>query len=391
MDSETCIRSLFVLDTNAPWIRSFLHAMPTGVNIRGFRVYNAFSFPGGIGTVLAKTGRWEYISESWQDTWVPVPGWHKAFAASSAVVTAQVRRAIRRFGNPDAFLFTLPWYAKVAESLGGAVKAYYAHDTFRFYDWDREKTISLEARLLRVCDLGFGVADPVVNDLRELAATPVYHLRMATTWSPGETSPEGEIAADRDLRAVPKKRVGCVGKISATAYDWGLIEQLSNDLPTVHFVFVGPRLRDSSPNARVDAVFSQANVHWLGAKPHAHLPSYLRRFDVCINPLSVSDHGNRRSPLRLFDYLTTDRPVVSTAIVEAFVHHPFIGIASDYNAFRRLLSDALQLDAAPDLVNRWNYVKQNTWRQRAKFFSDRVDAACLCRFPRSNEASASAS
>jgi hypothetical protein len=368
------IRSLFVVDTEASWIRSLLHAMPPDVRIHGFRVRNAFSFPGGLRGQFQKAGRSERVSESWDDSWVSVPSWHRAFELSSWLVTRQIRKTIRCCGQPDAILFTLPWYARVAENFTEMTKAYYAHDTFRFYAWDRNNTIALEGRLLRSCQIGFGVAKRVVEDLQELARTPVHHLPMATTWLTGETNTAGETAAEKDLKSVPKPRVGCVGQIHSSAYDWELIEHLSASFPNAHFIFIGPRFREqSSPAAnRIEAVFARPNVHWLGSKPHAHLPAYLRRFDVCINPLCVSEHNHRRSPLRLFDYLTTDRPIVSTAIAEAFSHVPFVSIAKDKEEFRRLLGETLTLKVAPDLERRRDYITTNTWHARADEFWQHV-------------------
>jgi len=371
---KTNQRSLFVVDTGAPWVRSLLHAMPPEVGIYGFRVRNAFAFPGGLRGQFQKVGRSEKVTESWNDTWVSVPSWHKAFGLSTWLVTRQVKNAIRRFGKPDAMLFTLPWYAQVAENFTGVTKAYYAHDTFRFYDWNREKTIALEGRLLRSCHVGFGVAKQVVADLQEMASTPVHYLPMATTWLPGAGHAEGKAEAEKDFESVPKPRVGCVGQINSSAYDWELIEYLSVGFPNVHFVFIGPRFKEQSSAAanRIEAVFARSNVHWLGPKPHTHLPAYLRRFDVCINPLCVSEHNHRRSPLRLFDYLTTDRPIVSTSIAEAFNHVPHIRIAKNKEEFRRLLDEALALQEAPDLERRRDYIAANTWHARAEEFWRRV-------------------
>src|ERR1039457_2516791 len=118
------IRSLFVVDTGASWIRSFLHAMPSDVRIHGFRVRNAFSFPDGLRGALQKARQSETVSEWWDDTWVSVPSWHRAFELSSWLVARQMRKTIRRFGQPDVILFTLPWYAKVAETFSGMSKAY---------------------------------------------------------------------------------------------------------------------------------------------------------------------------------------------------------------------------------------------------------------------------
>jgi hypothetical protein len=368
------IQSLFVVDTGAPWIRSFLHSMPHTVRIHGFRVHNAISFPGGLHGLVRKGGRREVVSESWDDLYVPIPSWHRAFGLSSSLVTIQVKNSIRCFGSPDAILFTLPWYARVAEALPGVVKAYYAYDPYRFFDWGSERIIDLETALLGSCNVGFGVARRLVEDLRRMGSTPVDYLPNATLWRPGGANGEGELAADDTLKSVPRPRVACVGQINSTAYDWALIEDMSITFPNAHFVFVGPRAPEKRAAINIDAVFSRPNVHWIGSKPHSHLPAYLRQCDVLINPLLVNDHNDRRSLLRLYDYLTTDRPIVSTAIAEAFNHVPFVSIATDTDEFRRLLGEALDLRCAPDLERRWKYIAANTWSRRAAEFLGRVGA-----------------
>ncbi len=351
--------------------------MPPEVRIHGFRVRNAFSFPRGWRGQLQKAGRSEKVSESWEDTWVSIPSWHKAFAFSSWLVSGQIRKAIHRFGQPDAIVLTLPWYARVAEKFQGVTKAYYAFDPYRFYDWDSSKIISLERRLLGNCAIGFGVARLLVEDLKGMATTPVHYLPNATQWQPGDTNVEGATAAVKDFQSVPGPRVGCVGQINSSAYDWALIEHLSVHFPNTHFVFIGPRFKQPATSAseRIASVFARPNVHWLGPKPHDHLPAYLREFDVLINPLLVNDHNNRRSLLRLYDYLTTERPIVSTAIAEAFNHAPFVSIGRDKAEVRWLLAEALALKVAPDLERRRNYIAANTWRARADEFCQRVGIA----------------
>jgi glycosyltransferase involved in cell wall biosynthesis len=364
------IRSMFVVDSGASWIRSLLNGMPPSVRIHGFRIHNLFSFPGSLRGLIRKVGKWEKVSESWEDTWVCTPSWHKAFEFSSWIVEQHVKLAIRRLGPPDVMLFTLPWYARVAESCPGLTKAYYAHDTFRFYQWDSQKIVALETRLLTNCNVGFGVAKLVVSDLRELAATPVHYLPMATTTQ--RRSARSEEPADGEFREIPSPRVGCVGQVSDKAYDWDLIEYLGTNLPQAHFVFIGPLLQATDKTNRITTIFNRPNVHWLGEKPHATLPNYLRGFDVCINPLRVNEHNHRRSPLRLFDYLTTDRPIISTALEEAFNHVPHVNIARSNEEFCQMLSDALNLKTAPDLEGRRAYIAGNSWHSRAAELLQRV-------------------
>ena len=362
------IKSLFVADTEAPWIRSLVQAMPQGVKVCGFRVRSLLSSPIGVCAQLRKFGHTEVISGDWTDTWTSIPGWNRAYDLSSWLITLQIRRKIRELGQPDAILFTLPWYAKVAASLHGTTTVYYAHDTFRHYGWDNSKVIPLEKHLLDKCSIGFAVAKMVVADLEEMTSTPIKYFPMATNWQFGQASTDGEAVAEKDLALIPRPIVGCVGQINKAAYDWNLIEHLSKNFPNASFVFIGPKFKEppGPESSRLESVFSLPNVAWLGPKPHAHLPAYLKQFDVCLNPLGISDHNNRRSPLRLFDYLTTDRPILSTAIAEAYNHLPLIKIARSDSEFCQLLEEALKTRFAADLEQRKRYINSNTWQMRAE-------------------------
>jgi hypothetical protein len=375
--SQSVIKNLFVVDTEAPWIRSFVRAMPEEVKVCGFRVQSLLSSSVGICSQLSKFGRTEVISSCWNDTWTSIPGWNRAYRLSSWIVTLQIRRKIRELGQPDAILFTLPWYANVAASLKGTTNAYYAHDTFRYYGWNNNKVIPLEKKMLDTCSVAFAVAKKVAEDLEEMTSTPIKYLPMATNWQSGHVSTDGDAAAENNLAHIPRPIIGCVGQINKAAYDWDLIEQLSKSFPNASFVFIGNKFKEppGPASSRLAGVFSLPNVVWLGPKPHAHLPAYLKRFDVCFNPLGVTDHNNRRSPLRLFDYLTTDRPIVSTAITEAFNHVPLVQIARSNTEFCQFVAEALKLKSAPDLEKRKSYINANTWQMRAKEFCSLVSQA----------------
>jgi hypothetical protein len=147
-------------------------------------------------------------------------------------------------------------------------------------------------------------------------------------------------------------------------------------MPEVNFVFIGGRSMEREEHA-INRIFSLKNVHWLGPRPHAQLPACLAQFDVCINPLKVSEHGHRRSPLRLFDYLTTNRPIVSTDVEEARSHLPHIKIAKSTAEFCKLVQEGIALGAVggAEFQRRCEYIRQNSWGDRARQMLE-VLAAC---------------
>jgi glycosyltransferase involved in cell wall biosynthesis len=146
---------------------------------------------------------------------------------------------------------------------------------------------------------------------------------------------------------------------------------------------VGPIFKEPAEVQRpMEAVMARPNVKWLGPKPHDELPGYLRGFDVCLNPLAITEHNDRRSPLRLYDYLATDRPILSTAIREAFTHGPLVetfktadeGVA----LLRRMLAGEIRVDKAARMA----YLQNNTWEARAEYFLAAIKEVRAARGPR---------
>ena len=53
------------------------------------------------------------------------------------------------------------------------------------------------------------------------------------------------------------------------------------------------------------------NVAFTGFKPLVDLPDYLGRFDVCLDFLRRRDVGSDIIPCRIYEYLSTGKPIVS--------------------------------------------------------------------------------
>ena len=85
--------------------------------------------------------------------------------------------------------------------------------------------------------------------------------------------------------------------------------------------------------------FSHPNVKWLGPRPYAALPRYLRRFDVATIPFAINPITISTSPLKLFEYFAAGKPVVTTPMPECAAF-PEVRIAADARAFADALDPA---------------------------------------------------
>ncbi len=56
------------------------------------------------------------------------------------------------------------------------------------------------------------------------------------------------------------------------------------------------------------------NVHLLGNRALGTLPAYVQHMDVCLMPYLVNGYTKFINPIKMYEYLATGRPIVSTPI-----------------------------------------------------------------------------
>ena len=84
-----------------------------------------------------------------------------------------------------------------------------------------------------------------------------------------------------------------------------------------NFLLIGP---DYDGSLRRASLLRCPNVVWLGPRPYASLPAYLRVFDVATIPFRLDPITLATSPLKLYEYFAGCRPVVTTAMPECVAH-----------------------------------------------------------------------
>lgn len=345
-------RTTVVLDTNRPWVQALFTTMPE--RMRFLQIDTPLSLlewasrPAG-GKVDPRTRR------------VVVPGLRR-FSALSQRLVARALRSVARETPIDVLISTDPWHAAAFEATPAALKIYYVTDPFDRYTWPRAETIALEQRTTSASDLIVSASLELADDFRARTEAPVVHLPNAVSSRFVETL-QHEQSLPPQLAAVEGPIVGVVGQMNDT-YDWELLGGLSRLLHDVSFVLVGPVMKRETSWQQFEELVAQPNVTWLGRQPHEMLPEFLAAFDVCLNPLRKDDWNDRRCPLRLFDYVATSVPIVSTAVreVDYFGHQVEIIDSAEQGA--ALIRELIDSETAPP-PDRLEFAQRNTWEARA--------------------------
>ncbi|MBA2354421.1 MAG: glycosyltransferase family 1 protein [Acidobacteria bacterium] len=146
------------------------------------------------------------------------------------------------------------------------------------------------------------------------------------------------LPAPADQAPIPGPRVGFFGVIDERL-DIGLMASLAGLRPDYHFVMLGPVVKvdpDTLPQA--------PNLHYLGMKTYAELPSYLSSWDVAILPFARNEATRFISPTKTPEYLAAGCPVVSTSIadvVNPYGRQRLARIADDAESFAEAIDASL--------------------------------------------------
>jgi UDP-galactopyranose mutase len=125
-----------------------------------------------------------------------------------------------------------------------------------------------------------------------------------------------------DQAQIPHLRLGFAGVIDERM-DIGLLAELASARPDWHLVLVGPVVKINP-----DQLPRLPNIHYLGAKPYAELPSYLSGWDIALLPFALNESTRYISPTKTPEYLAAGLPVISTPIRDVVAPYGVAELAS---------------------------------------------------------------
>lgn len=167
-----------------------------------------------------------------------------------------------------------------------------------------------------------------------------------------------------DMMAWDKHPVlGYFGAI-AEWLDFDLIEILAEELPNSKIVLIGP-VSDNVSKRVANILMNHSNIIVLPACKQLELIPFLKRFDVCLIPFIKNAVTDAVSPVKLFEYFSAGKPVVTTSLIECVKYSPVL-IANDHQQFVSLVTRTLsEVPAKMDVVAR-QIALSNTWGHRVK-------------------------
>jgi glycosyltransferase involved in cell wall biosynthesis len=158
-----------------------------------------------------------------------------------------------------------------------------------------------------------------------------------------------------------RPRLGYVGFITQRT-DIKLLDYVARSRPGYDLIIAGPQ----GENLNKYGTLNLPNVTYEGPIPYNAVPKFLQAIDVCLIPHKDTLYSKSMSPLKLFQYLGSGKPIVSTAIAGVERWDGLISIASNYTDFVENIDTALKEDNKELSNKRVTAAKLETWDKRVE-------------------------
>ena len=144
--------------------------------------------------------------------------------------------------------------------------------------------------------------------------------------------------------------------------DIEIIKYLAQNNPEKNIVLAGPIW----PNFPQAELTQYKNIHFLGPIKHWQIPSLYKGFDVGIIPYKTNKFIKSTDPMKYYEYLAANLPIVSTYVPGIERFDDLIYVARSPEQFSSLVGDALAGDRNLLRNERLAILRNNTWDHRVK-------------------------
>lgn len=250
-----------------------------------------------------------------------------------------------------------PYWLDVARSLPNMRLVYDCMDHHGGFENNASSVLDAERTLVEESDLLIVTSQWLMDEMSPKARS-IAMIRNATEYEHFSSPPE-KVFRDENGRKV----VGYYGAI-AEWFDIELVRQAAQEHADKLFVLIG---NDTAGAEKQLA--DLPNVTFTGEVPYAKLPYWLHGFDVCLLPFKVIELTLATNPVKVYEYLSAGKPVVSVDLPEMTQFEGLVQLANSPESFSAAISDALQSvdlqSHEQQVAIRQAFAARQTWDHRA--------------------------
>lgn len=174
---------------------------------------------------------------------------------------------------------------------------------------------------------------------------------------------EADFQLEPDFEKIIQKGQPVIGYYGALAkwFDYDLLKEIDKT-GKYQFVLLGIKYDDSYDKSGIDQC---ENIHFCGSKAYNVLQNYAVHIDVLTIPFLINDITKATSPVKLFEYMALNKPIVTTDMDECRKYDSVL-IAHSHQEFIDLLDRAIALKGNQEYMKLLDKeALENTWHEKA--------------------------
>jgi len=301
----------------------------------------------------------------WSPLSIPLQGWRPVRWLNRAFVRTGVALWTRVLGLKPRLMWTYsPLTTEFYDLSRYDLTVYHAVDDIKEQPGMPRAVIArAEDALALAVDLIF-TTSPNLHEFLGRLNPETYNFSNVADFRHFSQALDAGLKVPADLLAVGRPCIGFVGAVSSYKLDMDLIAQVARAQPEWKFVFIG-EIGEGDPLTAVDRLSEIQNIMFMGGRPYASLPGYLKGFDVAIIPSVLNEYTKSMFPMKFFEYLAAGKHIVSTRLDALKEFETYVHMADDYESFQAAVRSALA-DEGPCLEDRLGLAREYTYEARTE-------------------------
>jgi glycosyltransferase involved in cell wall biosynthesis len=269
----------------------------------------------------------------------------------------QISSAIERLGFKDIILFNdndiyRSFYLK--ELLNPSIYVYYIRDNMVSVKYWVRHGERIQSKLMKKIDL-ITANSTLLRDTGLKQNPHSYYVGQGCDF--GLYDDTLNLEMPHDLKCIKHPVIGYIGAIWSLRLDIDCIRYLAIHKPEWSIVLIGPEDDDF----RNSDLHDFKNIHFLGKRKQEELASYLKYFDVAINPQVLSPETIGNYPRKIDEYLSMGKPVVARKTDAMGVFSDYCLLAETNQEFLVQIERALAENSTEKELDRKAFAHLHTW------------------------------
>jgi glycosyltransferase involved in cell wall biosynthesis len=279
---------------------------------------------------------------------------------NSGILKLQLRGALRSLGmkEPYLFVFSQNWLES-ARQLPKKKTIYYCVDEHSgFKGLDAETFRRNDQEMAQLADVIICSSQKLEAQKKQINPATYYVSHGVNFELFSRVVHDHALAVAADVADLRGPVLGFWGHISHDWVDSELLKKIAGARPDWTILLIGKY--SMSP----EEFSAFANIRVTGERDYENLPAYCKAISVGIIPFVKSTLTDNCNPLKLYEYLSSGLPVVSTDIPEVRKHARLVHIATTYDEFLSDCETALAERSAEQQKLRSDAMAHCSWDSR---------------------------